>query len=110
MSIIIGYVGGHNNLAMLAFHVAKPKNSEPQHVEEAEYQAFDTCTSHLDEHADLQCVHAFTSFGTKVEHGIVLERTISYRPYVRPETYLLNLSSTLKYTPQRPNWSDKPLK
>lgn len=65
VDITIEYMGADRDLAVLAFHEAKPLNAGPQGIEEAEFQAFEACMRYLGQHPELRFVYAFTSFGTK---------------------------------------------
>lgn len=67
VDLTLKYLGGNGNIAVLAFHEAKPLDAGLVGVREAEEQARYACIRYLGkpENAKLGFVYAVTTFGTK---------------------------------------------
>lgn len=67
VDLTLKYLGGKGNIAVLAFHEAKPLDADPVGVREAEEQARCAGIRYLGkpENAKLGFVYGVTTFGTK---------------------------------------------
>ncbi|KAJ5904011.1 hypothetical protein N7504_006394 [Penicillium tannophilum] len=59
----------YDKFAVLVFHEAEALTAEPRNVQGTEPQAFNAFCTYLGGHTTFVFVYAFTSFGTKIEHG-----------------------------------------